>query len=137
VWWEGDLNMKLIKGSITRLSSQGYITLQIPGYAIGDPGIEIETEEVPDNWIIILHSNKCASVGKEGGFLFLTKTGWEANKDKIKDAYENAKHQRGPWEKFELHAEEQFKKVEKSTKHKIQFLQKKIDQLKSVYLTLI
>ena len=124
--------MEIIKGSITSLSSRGYITLQIPHYTIGNPEMKVETEEFPDNWFIFLHSNKTPAVGKELGFTYLTRVGWEANKDKIKEAYENAEYPRGPWAKFEAHAEEHFKKVEKATTGKIRLLEKKLKQLKDI-----
>ena len=127
--------MEIIKGAITSLSSRGYITLQIPHYTIGKPGMKVETEEVPDNWLVFLHSNKTPSVGKELGFTYLTRVGWEANKDKIKEAYENAKCPRGPWTKFEAHAEEHFNEVERQTTRKVRLLEKKLGQLKESMLT--
>lgn len=127
--------MEIIKGSITSLSSRGYITLQIPHYTIGSPGMKVETEEIPDNWVVFLHSNKTPALGKEQGFTYLTRVGWEANKDKIKEAYENVKCPRGPWIKFEEHAEQHFDHVKHATKRKIALLEKKLDQLKETKMT--
>lgn len=124
--------MKILKEAITSLSSKGYITLQIPTLSIGNPERIVETEEVPDNWFTFLKATKCPAVGKEYGFTYLTRIGWEANKHKIKKAYENAEYDRGPWTKFEEHAEQHFKHVERATNRQISLLERKLKQLKEI-----
>ena len=124
--------MKLHKDAITRLASEGRITLQIPQHIIWfdkEPK-QIETEEVPDSWVVSLRSNRSPAVGKESGFYFLTKKGWEANKNRIKEAFLRAEFQRGTWVEFELHAEEHFKKVEKASIKRLAYLEKKVQQVK-------
>lgn len=129
--------MKIIKGALTSLASRGYITLQVPQVVLNSSKkFEVETEEIPDNWIVVLRRG-CPVAGQEQGHSFLTKIGWEVNKDKIKEAYMNAEFQRGSWEKFELYVEDHFKEVKEKTKRRIRLLEKKVKQLKSVYLTLI
>ena len=124
--------MKIIKNSITSLAGRGYISLQIPMYAIASEE-EINTvrnEEVPDEWITKI-KNYCPVVGKEQGFQYLTKAGWKANKDKIKEAYANAEFPRGPWVKFEQYVVDHFKKVEGAKKRRIRLLEKKLKDLKN------
>lgn len=124
--------MKIIKDSITSLARRGYITLQIPQISIELGGGVTPVEEVPDEWIAMIHSSGSVAVGKETGFSYLTRIGWEKNKSKIKEAYEGAEHQRGPWEKFERYAEKHFKAVEEANKRRIRFLQKKVEQLRGL-----
>jgi len=124
--------MKIFKNAITSLSGEGRLTLQIPQYQIWfdtNPH-QSETVEVPDDWIVLLRSNKSPAVGKESGFYFLTKKGWKDNKDKIKKAFLASKYQRGTWTDFELHAEEHFKTVEKASKKRLAYLEMKVNQVR-------
>jgi len=126
--------MLMKKGIITSLASEGYLTLQVPQYDIiikeGRAFAQSLTnaegvEEHPDHWFIWLKNHRPA-VGRETGFLILTREGWEANKEKIKEAFQAS---RGTWQEFEQHAEDHLKEVEEKTKKHIRFLQKKIDDL--------
>ena len=123
--------MKILKGAITSLASEGRITLQIPQYNIGAPGSPpSETEEVPDDWIVLLRSNNSPAVGKEYGFYFLTKAGWEANKDKIEDAFLASKWQRGTWTDFEVYVINHFQKVKEASRKRLAYLEMKVEQVK-------
>ncbi len=127
--------MKILKGAITSLAEEGRITLQIPQYDIwiGKDLEEVgqsETEEVPDNWIVLLRSNRSPALGKERGYYFLTEAGWEANKDKIEDAFSKSKFKRGNWFDFEAYAINHFKKVKEASMKRLAYLEMKIEQVK-------
>jgi len=129
--------MLMKKGVITSLASQGYLSLQVPQYdiiikeerAFAQSLIDAEgAEEHPDDWFVWLKNHRPV-VGRESGFLFLTKKGWKANKEKIKEAFQASKMKRGTWQEFEQHAEYHLTEVEEKTKKYINFLKKKIDTL--------
>jgi len=138
-------NVKILKGAITSLASEGRITLQIPIFDIviqednrpiaygADQLNDERVEEIPDEWIMQLRSGQSRPViGKEQGYSFLTKEGWEANRQKIREAFLNAKHQRGTWADFEDHVDEHFKQVKAATLKKIKYEQSRLNQLKEV-----
>lgn len=121
--------MQIIKGSITSLASEGRITLQVPTMAIGigtAPSVSFET--VPDDWFVYLR-NDVPATGKQEGFLFLSKRGFDANKTDIQRAFLSSTRARGTWADFEKHAEEHFKKVETKTKKRIEKLKKELVEL--------
>ncbi len=121
--------MKILKDSITSLASEGRMTLQIPQYDFVYSDVIVE--EVPDEWIVNLRDNLYPAVGKEQGYLFLTRAGWFANQDRIKDAFENAEFNRGnTWEDFEEYAKKHFQKVEHNTVRRIRLFERKIKELK-------
>lgn len=127
--------MKILKGSITSLASQGYITLQIPVYDvwIDKEPKQSKTEDIPDDWVITLKGGQRRPViGKEKGFLFLSKIGWDANWKKIRQTYLDSGSPRGTWADFEEHVEEHFQEVIKSTKKKIIYEEKRVEELKEV-----
>jgi len=120
--------MKILKDSITSLASEGRITLQIPQYDLGSS--DAIEEEVPDEWVVTLRNGLYPAVGREQGYLFLTRAGWFANQDKIKDAFEDAKFHRGnTWEDFEAHAKKHFQKVEHNTMRRIRLFKNKVKDL--------
>ena len=132
--------MKILKRTITTLASEGRISLQVPQYNIiteGNRAIAYDANhskdedviDIPDEWIIYLR-NGSPAVGKESGHTFLTKMGWQANKDEIKKAFESSEYPRGTWEDFENHVVEHFSEVEKQTKRRIKLLESKIEQLR-------
>jgi len=125
-------SMQILKDSITCLAGQGRITLQIPQYSIwlGPEARQPETEEVPDEWIMTLRSSASyPAVGKESGYSFLTRAGWLANKDKIKEAFELSNSMRGSWEDFEKYVERHFQSTREKTIKRIAFMEKKTRQL--------
>ena len=78
--------MKILKGAITSLAEQGYITLQIPIYDvwIDQAPQQSETEDIPDKWVIYLKGGqRRPTIGKEKGYLFLSRLGWDKNREKI------------------------------------------------------
>jgi len=128
--------MKILKGAITSLAEEGYITLQIPVYDVWvdqQAPQRSETEDIPDDWIIYLKGGQRRPIiGKEKGFLFLSKTGWDANWKKIREAFLNCEHPRGTWADFEDHVEIHFQEVIKSTKKKITYEENRLEELKEV-----
>lgn len=124
--------MKILKGSIPQLASEGYLTLQIPAFDIwiGESPVASSYEDVPDEWVTILRSNNQFCIGKETGFLFLTRKGWEANKEAIKEAFEKSKMKRGTWQEFEKHAEDHFADVLSSNTKRLKYLESRVAELK-------
>lgn len=124
--------MRIFKGAITSLASEGMITLQIPQYVIDAPGSPpSETEEVPDEWIVKLRSNNTPATGKERGYYFLTRRGWEANRHKIEEAFSKAKFKRGTWFDFQVHVEQHFMEVKKASRKRLAYLERKANQIKN------
>jgi hypothetical protein len=121
--------MRIIQGSIIDHPSTGRMTLQIPSIAIFI-GAEssAQYEEVPDEWICELRQ-EVPVTGKEQGYLFLTRTGWDANREQIRQAFE-ASGSQATWEQFEQFARRHFTEVERKTQRKLQQLQNKVDQLR-------
>ncbi len=124
--------MKIFKNAITTLASEGRITLQIPQYQIWFDNNPHHNEiiEIPDDWVMLLKSNNVPAVGKEGGFWYLTKKGWEDNKDEIQKAFSSSNRQRGTWDDFELYVEKHFKDVENASKKRLAYLEKKAKQVR-------
>lgn len=123
--------MKIIKDSITALASEGRMTLQIPQYDLGANNT-IE-EEVPDEWFVTLRNASYPAVGREHGYLFLTRAGWFANQDKLKEAFENAEYNRGnTWEDFETYTIKHFQRIEHNTMNRIRLFENKAKALKKI-----
>jgi len=128
--------VKVLKGSVTQLASEGRITLQVPEFEIAfDPSQASGFEELPDDWFIRARAGSgnswALSVGKERGFLVLSQKGWEANKAKIKEVFMKAEHKRGTWEEFEQEAADTFSGLEESRQRRIKALEDKIALLKA------
>ncbi len=104
--------MQIIKDALFTLVAEGRVTLQVPGYGIGK---QIEYEEIPNDWLCRLSGHDLCT-GKKGGCFFLTKKGFEANKDKLKEkfmyAITHGRDRGETWEDFETHAEEHYRKVQ-------------------------
>ena len=129
--------MKLTKKAITRLASEGRITLQIPEINLGNV-TEDMFSDFPDNWFTRLKSSKLPVIGKkEWGYLFLSESGWKINKKDIKKAFENAAFKRGTWGDFELHAEQHFLDVKIALDKRIDYFEKKVKEAQKVKKSLI
>lgn len=122
-------NKEEIKNDLFSLVQENRATLQIPDfwvtiqndtYTATKSGIE---EKYPKEWFI---RAKCVGAhhrrvfGKEQGFLFLSREGWEANKEIIKETFEESKlgrYYRGndSWDKFVEEAEKFLDDVDKTT----------------------
>lgn len=125
--------MQILKGAITQLASRGHLTLQVPECAICKPGTNVEMEEAPDEWFCVLKHNCVPASGKESGFLYLTRAGYEANKDALRTAFESAIEEDWDkdwnWPAFEKMAEAHFQKVEKAITKQKKLLEQKLNQL--------
>ena len=69
------------------------------------------------------------ATGKQQGFWFLTRIGWNANYENIKQAFEAAEHRTRTWEEYEQYAERFFREVETKTQRKINDLEERVEQL--------
>lgn len=122
--------MQILRGSITSHASVGRMTLQIPENIIGigttpNPSYE----EIPDEWVCRLRGGAPA-VGREEGSLFLTRTGFNANREQLQQAFESSPNER-TWEEFERYAEGHFREVERKTRNKLRQLQQKVNTLEN------
>jgi len=126
--------MKFFKGTIEYLGMYGYITLQIPNYDDFD-NPKSEMEEVPNEWISVLRVGEPGklshAIGKEKGFSYLSQIGWEANKHKIKKAFDLSKNKSGTWDDFEYHVNHHFENLNNNTLYRIAKLKAKIIALEN------
>jgi len=136
--------MQIIKGSITYLTETGHLTLQIPDSWIGD---KPEMEDAPDEWFIRLKNDRPITSKRESGFLYLTKAGWEANKEKFHAVlkenprgatwytqFGEVSNYPNRWENMLARVEEHFQRVEKATQKYLKHLKQKIAALESTTL---
>lgn len=119
--------MKILKGAIPSLASEGQITLQIPEFDVGGPHPEFE--EVEDCFVWLLSSKNVPVVGKEQGCLFLSEIGWNRYKDEIKEAFEKSTNPRGTWLEFEEYVESFFEDVKSSIVKEIDRLDKSKEKI--------
>jgi len=122
--------MKIFKGAIEYLGSNGYISLQIPQYDDFDNPVS-EMEEVPDEWISVINMNESSgkiiyAIGRKRGFSYLSQIGWKANKDIIKKAFDNSKIAQGTWGDFEHYVSQHFQELHNNTLYRIAKLKAKI-----------
>ena len=131
------------------LPREGRITLQIPTIQIDiietEDGPRVFSEETnpatlyPKEWFaFLLGEGREPAVGREDSFIFWSKKGWEANKDKIKEVFEEAMKEpmndrsnpgeQYDWAAFEEFAEECFESRKKRLAKKKKLLQNKLDQ---------
>lgn len=131
--------MKILKDVITHLAGQCRITLQVPDMAISFQNAPkgVKYDELPDEWFVYLKgTGQRPAVGKESGFLFLTRAGWEANKDAMQAAFEKGKAGRWDrgetWDDFVKHAEIDLASRKKSNAKFRKELKAKLDQLNKI-----
>ena len=114
-----------------------HFTIQIPQISYNctiDPagGPPTFTEptmvDIPDDWVILLRGNR-PCVGKETGFLYFTRKGYNANLDEIKKIWESTGQE---WAKFEEMVESHFKAVEKAANKFVLELKKKLMQAETL-----
>ena len=75
--------MKVIKDSYLVSAKYGRLPQQIPTIAIGE---EPEMELIPDEWVMYLNGSRLRNP-RADALLFLSPIGFEANMERIKDAY--------------------------------------------------
>jgi len=126
--------MKILKGAITRHASRGQTYLIVD--ELPRVSGEYEYEEVPDDWIRRVSSRRLyLGAGFERPWhcsrLCLTPKGWEANKDKIKEVFENSDNpKKKTWEEFEEYAEFTFNEIITETKKFIEEQERGISMMK-------
>jgi len=129
--------MEILKDAITSSARGGYLSLQIPEIAVRFNGGQDEVENIPDDWVCRLKSCDRPAVGKESGFLYLTRKGYEANKPAIRAAFEQAiasgTDRTGGigWPAFEQAAAFHFSEVERRRAKLIAELTVKLEQANS------
>lgn len=130
--------MKIYKDSLTQLASEGYLTLQVPSSILSlEPNTKIETEECPDEWFDMTKLSGYKRVrclpGHKCQYLFLSRKGYETNKDRLKEVFEKAitnpkgmdrTNGRG-WIAFEEAAEKHFMELEQNTEKHYQSMKQK------------
>lgn len=120
--------MQLLRSSLTYHAESGRKTLQIPDYNIGEPAEPYA--EFPDEWFCRLR-DRVPAVGRQSGFLWLTRAGYEANRELLLVAYETSTTGRGDGrrETFEAAAQAHFAKVERYRDRAIGKLRRQLEQL--------
>jgi hypothetical protein len=121
--------MKIPKESLFSLMQEGYITLQIPQFTIGNPG---KIYDYPDEWFSIINSRQRPARGKETGFLYFSLKGWKANKDKIKKAFNSSSNPRGTWQEFEKYVNNHFNDLKTGIQKDIASHQKRLKELQAL-----
>jgi hypothetical protein len=64
--------------------------------------------EIPDEWVMLM--NQKHQISNRGRYLFLTRVGWIANRDEIKQLCANGKSI--PWDQVEARVEQSLTKME-------------------------
>lgn len=126
--------MKIFEIAITALTSEGRITLQVPDFCIGTP---IPKQiEAPDDWFVRLNGY----LPSPRGCLFLSRKGWEANKEALWLAFAKSRFDpqtcRNPEivtrEQFEVAIEKEFQLREDAVQKKIKSLKKQLSKLEAL-----
>ena len=130
--------MKIWKGALTQLSSQGYMTIQVPDIVIGEP--IPPQEDLPDDWFIrkSLGGFLQPKLSMEG-ILYLSPKGFEANKEEILNGFEKSvkagigrgipKDCENPKQLFQIHVDAFFTKLKTKTLAKASRLAEKAEKL--------
>lgn len=121
--------MRIAPSALTQLAREGYRTLQIPDVVIGvDPNPEPE-EDFPDEWFTLLNAERLPS---QRGFLYFTLAGWEANRERLRTAFEASPRKRGTWADFVRDAVADLANRHKKRMQKIRTLEQEIARLRAV-----
>lgn len=107
-------------------------SLQVPTYSMrhlgGTEGWEFSDGDFsgfPENWFVELKGNRMA-VGREHGYLYLTKAGWKGLKDEIKKRVGEIR-----FLEIEKQAKEHFAAVDKANKKFLADLEAKVKKVKA------
>lgn len=124
--------MRLPDGAITSLAERGKCSLQVPDLYFHEESLV----EYPDEWFVQLKYDGGLRpvVGREQGCLHLSRIGYEANKDAIKNAFLRS----GPvdWSDFERHAEMHFRTLRTTTEKLVARLTKQLSAAQETLKTL-
>jgi len=133
---ERNLVMETIKDAIFLLTQRGYLTLQVPDLVYEFSGkigkkTKSQTENIPDDWVCFLVDNIPVFKDTVQCFLFLTRKGYEANKEKIKVGFNTIQDRGYAWKDFEKYAKNHFAKIEKNLDKKKAQLRNKLKELEN------
>lgn len=123
--------MKLLDGSIEALAKEGRHSIQIPEIIIGSTA-GIPEIECPNDWFWRMNHLKLPC---RQGFLYLTRKGYAANRENIREAFLSACRRAGStnmnrdWAKFEKSIDQFFADVDTAVRKKIASLRSKIAEL--------
>jgi len=129
--------MKIDKSTILSHPSAGRITLQVPEWSLfTDPKAAQDaepTENHPDEFFMEMKRAGAAlrpAVGREEGYIYLTRKGWEFFKADIEKAFKSVANPRGTWAEFEGYAAAHFEEAERARQRFIKTTQAKLDEMK-------
>jgi hypothetical protein len=133
--------MKVSKGTLTCLAAEGRATLQIPQLVIEiHTGKPVAREDLGENepdaieceadWFMYLKSSGVPVIGRQQGFLYFSRKGYEACKEMLREAFSNKRG--SSWADFELAAEEHFQNVERHRQRVMRNLKRDLDALKKL-----
>jgi hypothetical protein len=143
--------VRIFEDTIGSLVRQGYRTLQVPVMALTfAPADEPLTEEHPDEYFI--HTNPLGdyrsrlAVGREQGFLFLSRRGFEHFRETLRECFEEGRgrmqergHDIETFEQFEQWADEWFHDLLQNTinhfDHQCALANRKYEEARSLLLT--
>jgi|WetSurSiteA1Bulk_404760.scaffolds.fasta_scaffold00038_69 hypothetical protein len=128
--------MKSSWENLLTLVKEGRLTLQIPQFYLGFRPLPTTTWiDFPDNWFCFVKNSNRLSLGKEGGFLYWSRIGYEANKEKIISAYINGVKSKGVnlpdadlEAQFANYAKHKYSRLRNGTKKEIQKCQDRINE---------
>ena len=130
--------MIIPKSNIISLASDGRMTLQVPEINFVISPNTMQTGDLPDSWFCYLKSDNRPCIGKQTGYLYLTREGYLANYDDLKLAFESSlakgHHDRTNgvgWRAFENHAKAHFADVAQKISSLIAKKQNEVLTLKS------
>jgi len=151
--------MQISREALFSLMTTGYVTLQVPQFNIsfGRNGGVLEdgqiprspedTMDIPNDYLYELKHCGMKSrptIGKESGFTYITRKGYEALKPQIKEAFLSAFHagrarvpetvetEEEAWSVFEQYAETHFSEVEECIAKQLKQYQAKVSELISL-----
>lgn len=120
--------MRLSKDAILSSAKQGYLSLQVPDIYIG---FDTDLADFPDDWFCYLKEafSGRPAIGKEEGFLYLSRKGYEVNREAMKESFSL---ERGhDWVAFEAYVAEHFAKIERFVEKRKKTLAKQIAELEA------
>ncbi len=144
--------MRIMRDTITHLARSGYMTVQIPQIGINLPSgnpdpvtgwseedlqrvrnAQPDYEEIPDEWILHVHSSsrRLAVTDRERrhAFWFLSRAGFEANREAIRQVFESSQYRRGTWEQFLEEIERRWRDWEEGTERYRANLRRKLAEI--------
>lgn len=136
--------MNIPISNILMQASEGRLTLQVPTLNLDVYGSDMQevtllnAVNLPDEWFCYLKYDATPCIGKQSGFLYLTRKGYMANYDDLKLAFQSSiangcsdRTNGVGWPAFEQHAKEHFVRVSARLKFLISKKQREMRNLRS------